>query len=91
MDLDNTPATKADSAEVRQDIAALEQRMKAHSEGLEERMKAHAEAIVTRLLTAFHGWARSTELKLGAMPLLEQRLSVVEERVSRLERGELSA
>ena len=80
MDANNTPATKAVIAELkaefRQDLAALE-----------ERLKAHAEHIETKLLTAFHGWSRSAETKFRAIPNLEERLSIIEERVGRLERG----
>jgi hypothetical protein len=41
--------------------------------------------VESKLLTAFHGWANSTDVKLRTFALHEQRLSVIEERITRLE------
>jgi len=41
----------------------------------------------TEVLRAFHDWASPVEIKLRAIPPLDQRLDLIEERVSRLERG----
>jgi len=91
MEANNAPATKADVAELKaefkQDLAEVKIEFKQDLAALEERLKAHAENIETKLLTAFHGWGRSAELKFRAIPNLEERLSVIEERVGRLERG----
>ena len=43
----------------------------------------------TEVLRAFHDWASPVEIKLRAIPPLDQRLDLIEERVSRLERGKL--
>ena len=93
MDSNNAPATKADVAELKaefkHDLAEIKTEFKQDLIGLEERLKAHSENIETKLLIAFHNWARGAEVKFRAMPLLEERLSIIEERVGRLERGEV--
>ena len=43
----------------------------------------------TEVLRAFHDWASPVEIKLRAIPPLDERLGLIEERVSRLERGKL--
>ena len=77
---ENAPATKADLAALKTELAALE-----------ERLKGHVEHIETRLLTAFHGWATSAEIKLRSgrenTTFLEQRLEIVEQRLTRIELG----
>jgi hypothetical protein len=42
----------------------------------------------TEVLRAFYDWARPVDLKLKAIPPLDERLGLLEERVSKLERGE---
>jgi hypothetical protein len=53
-------------------------------------LKAHAETIETRLLSEFWKWARTSEIKArqqgGSISALDERLTVVEERISQLER-----
>jgi hypothetical protein len=41
----------------------------------------------TELLRAFHGWARPMEIRLRSMDDVQQRLGLLEERVSAIERG----
>ena len=45
----------------------------------------------TEVLRAFHDWARPVELKLRALPVIEERLGLLEERISRIERGDKHA
>ena len=49
-----------------------------------------SEKVETRLLSAFHGWARAMEIKVRGMSTIttgfDERLSLIEERVSDLER-----
>ena len=49
-----------------------------------------SEKVETRLLSAFHGWARAMEIKVWGMSTIasgfDKRLSLIEERVSDLER-----
>jgi len=42
--------------------------------------------VETNLLSAFHGWSTTMELRLKSLPATEQRLSVIEDRVSAIER-----
>ena len=72
---DESPATKQDIVGVKQDVQDL---------------KAGLEKMETRLLTEFWKWARSNEIKVRSVTHrtvdLDERLSLVEERVSELER-----
>ncbi len=43
--------------------------------------KEELEATETRLLSEFWKWGRTAEIKLKALPLMEQRLSAVESRM----------
>ena len=54
---------------------------------LEERVIEKMRDMQTEVLRAFHDWARPVEIKLRAIPPLDERLGLIEERVSRLERG----
>jgi hypothetical protein len=83
-------------------IAASEQRLKSHTEGqidaVEQRLKAftheECEKAETKLLTEFHKWGRTSEIRTrGAIQHaanLEERLLVVEDRVSAIERKSAS-
>ncbi len=42
----------------------------------------------TEVLRAFHDWARPVEIRLRALPNIEERLGHLEERVSAIERRE---
>jgi len=89
---ENNHATSAD-------LKALEERLKTYideREGqLEGRLKSYLgeqlERLETKLLTAFHGWARSIEIRVrtdeAAAHGVDERVALLEERVSRLERG----
>jgi hypothetical protein len=43
----------------------------------------------TEVLRAFHDWAQPVEIRLRAIPPLDQHLGLIEERISRLERDRL--
>jgi hypothetical protein len=74
---DQQPATKGDILQVRTEIAEMK-------ESLTESMRD----MQTEVLRAFYDWARPVDLKLKAIPPLDERLGLLEERVSKLERGE---
>ena len=74
---DHEPATKGD-------LRLLRDEMKSLNESLTERMRD----MQTELLRAFYDWARPVDIKLKAIPPLDERLGLLEERVSKLERGE---
>ncbi len=78
--MNDEPATK-------QDIAQLDARISQ----LDSSIAGRLESLETKLLTAFHDWARTYEVRVRGMSSLvvgfDERLSLVEERVARLERG----
>jgi hypothetical protein len=57
---------------------------------MEERFTERIEKVETNLLTAFHGWARSMEIRVrgvsGTTAGFDERLALAEERISELER-----
>lgn len=63
-------------------IAYVDQRTKETMAYVDER----SEAIETKLLTAFHGWARSMEIRTRVVSSqvsgMDERLALAEERIS---------
>ena len=63
-------------------------------EELEALLEARIEKTETNLLTAFHGWARPMELRVGNMTTIvmgfEERMTLAEQRISQLERKRAS-
>ncbi len=55
---------------------------------LEVRLIERMRDMQTEVLRAFHDWARPVELKLRSLPAIEERLGLLEERISRIERGD---
>ncbi|MEQ1884038.1 MAG: hypothetical protein ABL967_03195 [Bryobacteraceae bacterium] len=55
---------------------------------LEDRLVERMRDMQTEVLRAFHDWARPVEIKLRTLPMIDERLGLLEERISRLERGE---
>jgi hypothetical protein len=43
----------------------------------------------TRLMSAFHGWCKPIESRLQLLPMLDERLGFLEERITALERKNL--
>jgi hypothetical protein len=41
----------------------------------------------SEFLSAFHAWARPVEIRLRAIPQIDERLGLLEDRVSAIERG----
>jgi hypothetical protein len=79
MENDNAPATKADIAQLRNEVANNKQ----------EVLEA-IERVETTLLTEFHKWAHTYEVRARGTSTMvstfEERLGVAEERISNLER-----
>ncbi|MEQ1946907.1 MAG: hypothetical protein ABL995_06950 [Bryobacteraceae bacterium] len=71
------PTTKQDLDLLRKDVAEMH-------DDLVEKMRD----MQTEVLRAFHDWARPVEIKLRTLPMIDERLGLLEERISRLERGE---
>jgi hypothetical protein len=69
--------------ELRKELLDMEARITA-------RIDQRCEQVETKLLTAFHGWARSMEIRVRGLSTasmgFDERLAVAEERISELER-----
>jgi DNA anti-recombination protein RmuC len=55
---------------------------------LREELVEQMRDMQTEVLRAFHGWASPIEIRLRALPNMEERLVLLEERVSAIERRE---
>ena len=71
---EDRPATKKDLGELRGDMDRLR-------DDLVEKMRD----MQTEVLRAFHDWARPIEIRLRSLPHIEERLGMLEERVSAIE------
>jgi DNA anti-recombination protein RmuC len=92
MPSEDRPATKQDLDLLRADVdqrfvelrADVDQRFDQLQETLIEQMRD----MQTEMLRAFHAWARPFEIRMRALPQIEERLGLLEERVSAIERGD---
>jgi hypothetical protein len=81
--------------ELQQAFAQLEGRLTARIDAVQSRLQTHiderVEATETKLLTAFHNWAQTYEVRARGTSLavreFEERLGMIEERLARLERS----
>jgi hypothetical protein len=88
-----------------QRLEGTEQRLEAMEQRLEGKIDASADRLrtelgdkiresETKLLSAFHGWARSMEIRVRStssnVSTLDERLTLAEERISELERHKAS-
>ncbi len=55
-------------------------------DALREELIEQMRDMQTEVLRAFHDWARPVEIRLRALPNIEERLGHLEERVSAIER-----
>ena len=71
-------------------LVGLETRLLGEIQSSEERGREHTELVETRLLTEFWKWARTTEARYrqetSVVGTLNERVKMVEDRVSELER-----
>lgn len=78
--------------EVKADLDAAMQETRAEIATLRRELADGLERVETKLLTSFHGWARTYESKSRGLSTLvvtfEERLSLAEDRLNRLERGD---
>lgn len=72
-DQPNDPATKQDLTDLR-----------AHVDRRFDRLIEATRDMQTEVLRASHDWARPVELKLRSLPAIEERLGLLEERISLL-------
>ena len=80
-------------AAISADIAALRAEEKADMTALRGEMKAGFDAAYerihdteTRLLSAFYGWAQPMQIRVKQLPAMDDRLGLLEERITAVER-----
>lgn len=68
----------------------MDEDLKQYLTDMERRLREHTEAVETRLLTEFFKWARTADARYRQAHLtvgaLDERVGLVEDRVSALER-----
>jgi hypothetical protein len=80
---------------LREHVSEVETRLREHVSEVETRLREHVsiedEKVETRLLTEFHKWGRTSEMRtrpaITDVGLLGERMLAVEDRVSALERA----
>jgi hypothetical protein len=72
--------------DVKQAVTAMEGWMGA----MEGRILERIHDSETRLLSAFYGWGKPIESRLRLLPTLDERLGFLEERITALERKNLT-
>jgi hypothetical protein len=61
-------------SKVNYDNRRMDHELKQYLEAMEERLNARIEKVETNLLTAFHGWARSMEIRVRGVSTHHHRL-----------------
>ena len=80
---DDQPATKADLNNLRKELLGeLHGSLTTLRDELIDKMRD----MQTEVLRAFHGWASPIEIRLRSLPNIGERLGLLEERVSSIER-----
>ena len=74
---------QGDMAQLRTEISA---EMRGSMDHLREALVERMRDMQTEVLRAFHGWASPLEIRLRSLPNIEERLGLLEERVSTIER-----
>lgn len=74
--------------ELNGDMAQLRTQLNGNMDRLREDLVEQMRDMQTEVLRAFHGWASPIEIRLRALPNMEERLVLLEERVSAIERRE---
>ncbi len=78
---DDRPATK-------KDLDLLRTELHGDMDRLRDELVETMRDMQTEVLRAFHGWASPIEIRLRSLPNIEERLGLLEERVSAIERRE---
>lgn len=76
-------------ADTKQALEAMEARIMKRFDDTDNKFEdvyERIEKVETSLLSAFRDWSTTMELRLKGIPLIEQRLTVMEDRVSAVER-----
>jgi hypothetical protein len=73
-------------------LGGMESRLGKQAQEMESRLREHTEETETRLLREFWKWARTADARYrqnsGVVTGLDERMAIVEDRVTALERGE---
>jgi uncharacterized coiled-coil protein SlyX len=72
--------------ELKQAFSSLENRLVELETRLSERISERIQDSETKLLSAFYGWARPIEMRVKQLPAIDERLDLLEERISAVER-----
>jgi len=76
--------------ELQQAFAQLEARLTARIDAVQARLEQQVETTETKLLTAFHNWAPTYDVRARGTSIavreFEEHLGLIEERVAKLER-----
>jgi len=88
--------TKQEFRELRAEMAVQFQRIDTQFQRIDTQFQRQAEQLTeamrdmqTEVLRAFHYWARPVDMRLRTLTVIEERLGLLEERVGRIERGDL--
>ena len=77
--------------DLRQYLEAMETRLRENIDAVEARLREHTETVETRLLGEFWKWAKTTDARYrqhqGTVTSLDERVSLVEERITAIESG----
>jgi hypothetical protein len=81
--------------ELQQALAQFEGRLNARIDGVETGLRTYieerSEATETKLLSAFHNWAQTFEVRArgtsAALREFDERLGLIEERLAKIERS----
>jgi hypothetical protein len=88
--MDDSPATKGDIGELRQEFGGLRRGLHDEIAGFEARMMAAMRNFEANLLKAFYGYAESTRQRFafieGQSENVMTRMKVIEERVVEIEK-----
>lgn len=83
------PATKKDLADLRletkRDFNELRVELRGDMDHLRDDLVEKMRDMQTEVLRAFHDWARPIEIRLRSLPHIEERLGMLEERVTAIE------
>ena len=86
---DERPATKGDLSrlreELRGEIRASADQLREEMSGLRDELIDKMRDIETNLLRAFQDWSAPVAIQLRSIPHIEQRLGLLEERVTAIE------
>ena len=75
-------------AELNGNMDQLRTELNGNMDRLREELIEKMRDMQTEVLRAFHGWASPIEIRLRALPNMEERLGLLEERVGAIERRE---